>query len=451
MKLRTLIEAKIAGTTVLGRGGLRRLKAEKRAWVALVAVVGIAAAALAVGFLVFTNFRLIASIGAEIGRAEIVFLPAVVMVWVLGFFVAFPVMLSTLYFSRDARLLLALPIRPTQIVAANAAIGYFVLLGLEAVVMLTAFIAYAPYAGSAFLAQAVLTALVVPLLPLAVSILAAALLTRLVDVSRFRVGLEAAGMLLLTVGLVAIQGFFSRAAAGDTEALALVEGIAGFAAQFESRFPPVAWLARAMAATGWSAGLVVSGALGAAAASVAVIVVGRDYTRAVIAASESRKARPRSVGKAPMAQRPVWRALLAREIAILRSNSAFLFETAGEVAIFPILLAIFAFATPGELMTMIRDVVVAGGPIGVLAAFGALVLMGSLNTVAASGISREGRLVALSRALPLSGADHMRGKLALHIVLFYSSFVVNSAILVAIMRLDAWVVVIFAVAGYAFV
>ncbi|MEA5032224.1 MAG: hypothetical protein VB025_08760 [Sphaerochaeta sp.] len=127
--------------------------------------------------------------------------------------------------------------------------------------------------------------------------------------------------------------------------------------------------------------------------------------------------------------------LVRREYAIINEHSAFKMELYGEAVIPLILVVVYAISgVIGEFKVMLE-------PVFRLDTFpmivtGALLLTSSLSMMSGTSYSREGKLLALSRTMPLEGASFVRGKMAAHLMLFYSTYLIFSLAALAIFRLE---------------
>ncbi|MFW6289029.1 MAG: hypothetical protein ACOC2Q_04545, partial [Spirochaetota bacterium] len=247
MQTSTLLKAKIEGTTFFG-GGLDRLRERDRLWVLPLAIAGIAVGLVAVVALLYQNYRAMAALGASVGSPDLPLYLAAVATWVLVFVLGFPIAISVLYFSRDTRLLASLPIAPIRIVAANAGLLYLYALPVAIIVFVPGLVAAwggISDAGTGilqYIAVSAPTVVSLPLVPLALSVLFVTALTRAVNLSRYRTGLEAIGMLLVVLLLVGFQLLLSRSlAAGEGDPAAIADALGSFVVRIQAAVPPALW------------------------------------------------------------------------------------------------------------------------------------------------------------------------------------------------------------------
>jgi ABC-2 type transport system permease protein len=438
MRTVSLLATKLRATTVFSGASVHQLRERDQLWVVPLAGVGILVALATMIFMLYQNYALMALLGLETGTPELPLVIATVLAWALAFVVGFPLALSILYFSRDGQLLASLPLRPGQIVAANTGLLYLYMLPVSVLVFVPALVAFFVAGGvSAWGVVAGALALVVmPLVPLGISILLVTGLVRIVNLSRFRTALEAMGMVLLVVMLIGVQLILSRSFAEGGDLVSLSAALADTLERVVSLIPPARWLARGVlpGGVGW---LAVGAAFSAAVIALCAAVVRAGYLRR-IATHEATRTRRGGAGRARLPQqRGVLHALVAREVRVLSSNSTFLFESVGEILVFPILLIVFRFAVPDVLVDQFLPFL-QGTPYVLPALLALLVLLAGINSVSSSAISREGALFDLSLSLPVGGATQARGKLATYLLLFWPALAINAAIAVSILRLPWW-------------
>jgi len=450
-----LVSATIRGTTVFSADGLRDLARRQKPWVLVLAAFGLLVGVAAFAVSLVGVFAGIAAVGAAAGHPELALFYALLMAWLLLFVTGIPIALSVLAYSKDLRLLRVLPVRPSQIVAAKGVLLYLYALPMSTLVLVPAIAVSARALGSpAFWIAAAAHLAVSPLVPVALSVFVVLALMRLVDLSRFRTALEVAGMAVGVVLVIGMQTFLQR-----TMVATMSGGQFSSPTEFPDLFatlapalPPVAWAARSFVAGVGPLPLAASIGLALACAAAAFAVAPLGFLRDEGERS-ARARRRRGAGAAASAALDgagsVTRSLLGRELAILGSNSTFIFEAVGEVLILPILLCVYAFLLPretsGQALAFIASVPWSGP-----ALLGVLVLMTNLTTVSPTSISREGRLFGLSLSIPVAGRVQAKAKLALHMILYGAAFLLDCAIAVVLFEIPPVSLVYYLPAGLAF-
>jgi ABC-2 type transport system permease protein len=454
MRIVSLLKAKLEGTTFLG-GGIRRLRDRNQLWIVPIAVLGIAVGLVGIITLLYQNYRAMAIIGQAMGAPALPLTLAVVVTWVLTFVLGFPIAISVLYLSRDTRLLATLPIPAYRIVGANAGLLYLYALPVAILLFVPALVA--GYGGVIaagappllFWTSSVLITLALPIVPLALSVLVVTVITRLVNLSRYRTGLEALGMVLIVVLLVGFQLALSRTMMAQEEGVPMTEALRSVVESVRGAVPPAQWYAQAFV-PGGAVALVLSliGTVGIGVVAISAVQAGylRQLSNQTVTHTRRRRSTP---GTMPNQHPPVV-SLVMREIKLLTSNSTFLFESAGEVFVFPIILLILRVATPGEVLNEVRPFLEQSDYLLPIVT-GALVLFAGINSVSSAALSREGKSFDLSLSLPLNGATQVGAKILTYLVLFGSAFLVNSILAVWILARPWWTAVAIFLTGLPFI
>ena len=447
MTVTALLKHKLSATTVFSGASLRQLRQRDQLWILPLAGVGIVVALGGFVYMAFVNYQGFAALGAAVGRPELALYIATVVTWVLVFLVGFPVVLSVLYFSRDLRLLAALPLREWSIVLANLGQIYLYALPVAMVTFIPAIVAStgAVQFGAAFVVSTVLHVVTLPLVPLALSALVVSLLMRLVNLGRYRTALEALGMVMVVGVIIVFQMVISRTAIEGMSGGGVPQAMFDLVLRIASAVPPAEWVARSFLA-GQPGSLLLSLALSVAAFGAGAWVVQLGYLRLIASQSAvPRRSARRGTLELPRGRSPM-RALVGRELKLISSNSTFLFESVGEVLIFPLILVIFRVSLPAEFIDEFMPALT-GAPYLLAILAGVLLLMAGINSVSSAALSREGRSFDLSLTLPLSGGAQVTAKLLTYYGLFLPAFALNSVLAVSLLRLPWWNAVVLFAAG----
>jgi ABC-2 type transport system permease protein len=182
---------------------------------------------------------------------------------------------------------------------------------------------------------------------------------------------------------------------------------------------------------------------------ITVLIVQGGFVRQIIESGSVRGGSHHTASTGLPEPHSPMQALIRRELRLMTSNSTFLFESIGELAVFPILLLVFRFSMPGEAMDEIRPLL-QNNDVLVPALFGVLLLLAGINTITAAGLSREGKSFNLSLSIPVPGRVQAGAKIITYLILFGGAFVVNAAIAVSITQLSWWLVPLYSVAALPF-
>jgi ABC-2 type transport system permease protein len=443
MKTLTLAEATLRGTTWISTDGLRELGRRDRLWVLPIAGLGILVGLAVIEFMLVGVYRSLLAAGQATGHPEMVIFYGLLGSWAFLFITAIPLALSVLYYSTDLKLLLTLPLRPLSIMGAKGLLLYIYCLPVNFALFIPALWLYAASAGisAALVVSAAIALFLLPLLPLSLAVLLVLALMKAVNLSRYRVALEVAGMALGITLLIGMQVLLSRTTiasldAGSSQALT---GFSGMYDRVAGALPPVAWAARAFVSGSGPMPLLLILAVTAALFVIVMLLAPINFARGVMERREAGGERRRA-GLADAAfiagrslPRSVVRRLVGREWAVLSSNSTFIFEAIGELLVLPLVLGVYGLILPramvGQAMRFITAMPVLG-----LALMGVVVLMTSLTTVSSTSLSREGKRIGLSLCLPIPGRLQVRAKLYFHLLFFSTAYVVDLVIVWVLFR-----------------
>ncbi len=279
-----------------------------------------------------------------------------------------------------------------------------------------------PAAAGAYWIRAALTYLLLPVIPLAIVSLLVVGLMRLVNFGRKKDALILAGSLILMSGAIGFQFWINRSVGAAPDRAAVLRFLAapdGLIQQIGSKFPPSIWASKALAfgtsAPGpWNA--LLSAGVSLLLFAGLFLAARRFFYRGLIGLSEQ-TARRRALSRDRLERRvhsglrPV-QAIFERELRIMNRTPIFLLNGVLSVILIPILFVVMwntgkRASDAAALMALLRS---ADVTIAVIAAALFMTVSGSLNGTASSAFSREGSQFWMSKVIPVSPADQVRGK-----------------------------------------
>jgi ABC-2 type transport system permease protein len=343
------------------------------------------------------------------------------LVLVFGFYYV----ISAFYFSRDLEILVPLPLAPSQVLLSK----FTVILVNEyltvSLLVLPVVITYGVLSrgGWAYWIRAVLTYLLLPVIPLAVVSLLVVGLMRLVNFGRKKDALILAGSLLLMSMAIGAQFMINRSVGAAPDRAAVIRFLTapdGLVQQIGAKFPPSIWASKALAfGTAGSGPLNAALSIGTALLLFAGLFLAarRYFYRGLIGLSE-RTARRRALSRDRLERRvhsgprPI-RAIFERELRIMNRTPIFLLNGVLSVILIPILFVVMwntgkRASDAAALLALVRS---ADATVAVIAAALFMTISGSLNGTASSTFSREGGQFWMSKVIPVSPADQVRAKL----------------------------------------
>jgi ABC-2 type transport system permease protein len=371
---------------------------------------------------VFMNLSMYAAL-KPVGLQGLLLLNASIMgaliVFVIGFFTA----LSTYCASKADVSLLALPIDGRSLLGAKMIMVYLSDFALAVFFIAVAAVIYAvkEAPGASFYIGALLTALAVPLVPIATIYL---IIVPLLLVARPLRNRSAVMMLGGIVGIafsLAFNYYIQSASMRMGDSVWLLKNFAGpdaLLARIGSSYPPalLAWKSMTSGLSGPLYGLA-NLALGFGAAALVALALGRVYAKSLLGFDEQRVKRvvaTRAYFSDSFRRSPPLLALFRREVRLMNREPAYLLNGPFIIILMPVIMAVgFAImAQNGNAMAAIGPLKAAlsAGPWAMLAsaAFGAF--LGSSTSITSSALSRDAKALPYLKALPLSYRDFMLAK-----------------------------------------
>lgn len=344
----------------------------------------------------------------------------ILMVQVLAIVFGFFALISIFYFSTDLDLLVPLPIRESHILAAKFINVTLTEYAPGLLLFVPALAAYGQYVGLSILGwfSAVVVFLLLPIIPLSIMGIGTVTLMRGLN-RRHRDVLIVLASLLMVGGILYFQYTLQSSLMNEIPMEDIINNRIDLIWLLGSFFPPSIWATRAIAqagsGVGWANLLYL---LSASALSFALFMaVGqRVFYGGLVGGSEKdRKGQAitahllekRAVQRTPL------RALFAREWNLFIRVPIWVMNGFLAVIIIPLTL-FFPATTAGrsipELAAMVHFAN-NGLFLSALAVAAMIGLLGSLNTLASTSVSREGKHLWISRSLPVPAQYQVLAKL----------------------------------------
>lgn len=390
----------------------RYLKKKERLWEPLLLTLALGPVFIMGIVLIWTLTESFYIFGLGVNQPQLPLIYGTLMVSVLALFFGFLSILSTFYFSQDLSLLIPLPLRSWEILAAKFSVvltGQYV---LNAVILLPLWLRYALLAKMSFsyFIVALLTFLVLPILPLALVSVVTILLMRLVNLSRYKDKLTLIGGIILLIVVFGGQYLLQQSfGSGDPQALleqVLIE-LDGLIYLVGKVFPPSIWAAQAMAyssqAQGWL-NLFKLVTVSTLTLAILYFLADRFFLQSIVSGLEGSKGRERKhfeqLSQKP--QQPLLRLAQLESKLFLRDPGFALNGLVGYVLLpFFAVLPFFGKkleGNPFELLQLndLPPLLIMGG----IALFFAV--MTAMSMISSTTFSREGKYLWIIKSLPLS-------------------------------------------------
>ena len=367
--------------------------------------------------------------GYSLGQPEFIFTLAAVVfsMMVLVFGIAF--VMSTFYFSQDLSLLIPLPFSPHEIIGAKFVTvlvqEYLTVIPL----MLPVIIIYGTgvQAGLYFWLAALVTTLLLPIIPLTIVSIAVLAIMRVTNLGKRKDFLRIVGMTLLIILLLGFNYFVTRLTAmSQAELMNLIFAREGLARLVSRVYPPALIFTRALAAEGLSAvlNLLLFAALSLAGVALTLFSAERLFYRGLIGGEEvsARKSisSEQLTKKITQTSSPVW-AIVRREIKIIMRTPVYLLNSVGVTVVMPLAMVVPLLAGDAvdPLLSLLQTV-----QSRLLLNLGGAALIGftaAFAPAASSSFSREGRQFWISQVMPVSPREQINGKIIYSLLLAISA------------------------------
>ncbi len=330
-------------------------------------------------------------------------------------------LLGLVFGARDTELYAALPVRPRSVFLAKFSMVYLTELAFLLFLLVPIGVLFGTGMGLGwtFYARLLLAALVIPVVPLALSSILVMPLMRLVTLSKrrdmFMLIISIAFMLLMVFGQLILSSQSGRLMGDPSQAMALLTDSEAMLRAMLRYFPPALWAESVIMGGGAGAAVDALKLLFTCAASLtlALLLSSKLYYRGALAQLEAAKSgRSKRYKKASVKAGSPFRAFFFKELKLLLRTPIYAMNQLTGVIIFPIML-IGLKLTSGEGFDGMLGLVFSGGrnvsAVLTLAAFMAFVTL--VNPGASTLFSREGRSVWITQTVPVPIATQLSGRL----------------------------------------
>jgi len=389
----------------------------------------------------------LSSVLVSAGQPGLAVVIAVMVGQMFVFFMGISHLMSTLYYSNDLETLQALPLTPWQIMSSKVLVVHLGELFFAAIIVLPFLITLGlKLQVMEYWIYALIVFLLVPSVPIALSLLFVVLLMRITSRSKKRDFFRVLFGLLLFVFIIGFQYLNVNLSRYGPQYLVsrllerngLVQAVAGF-------YPLLKWAAWALTGGGVMARL--SGLLLYAAVSLGSLILITSLSQIWFLGGVGREVRsakkPLTEGKDGAKARAVLKvhspamAVLLRDHRVLVRTPNFFLTSLLNLLVFPLIL-LFGYISGGKAITSLLPAIGEAriaDAIG-LSAVGAHGLFVGLNQIASTAVSREGRLFWFSKMIPVSPREQIRGKLWYSMCYAFIQLIIMIVALAFLLRLD---------------
>ncbi len=398
-----------------------RIRKREKMWQPLLMLLVILYGFGVLAFLFSKLADVLVMVGMQFGQPEIAFTLSIVAIQLVVLILGLFLVISTFYFSNDLSILVPLPLRPSHIFTGKLATVMINEYLMAAFLFAPTVIAYTRFAGGglSYWLTLIIVFLLLPLLPLTISSVLALGLMKVIN-RRHRDTLMVIGSLIMVVLTLGINVFIQVNVDNDPAVLQeLLTSRYGLIETVGSHFPGSVWATKAIAlagsAQGWlNLGLFV--AIAVAAVLLLMAIAERLFFAGLIGGDEViRKSRQLSRAQWESQTRPrsVFSALFWREWKLFLRTPIYALNGFLGALIMPIALIMPLLAQGSGQLAEATVFLQAepGTTIAALAIAAVIILLGALNTIASTSISREGKLFYISKMIPVPAETQARAKL----------------------------------------
>ena len=396
------------------------------------------------GMLVVLEYNLFQGF-VKMGEPEMMLGLVCLLCAMLTLFTSFFFVLSTLFFSRDVQFVSSLPITSRGILMAKMTMVMLSEAGIAILVCLPTILLYGIQCsmGVAFYLKALLIVPLIPAIPLAISTLLSFLLIRISGLWKRRESVTT----IASFVLMAVFIFFEMklTSSGGDESMTewmtqLLLKQRHMLQMLTSMYPPAGWMANALVLTGVQGWLytllfiVVGGGL----ISLFAFVFGGSYQRLAVKQEEimtrlnAQSKRRVTNAKTRSPEMALYRREV-REIFTVPINAS---NCLAGAVLFPI-VAVFTYSNVSNADSVMDGIsqLMKLAPSALYCAIVTAVMMmiGSVNMAAATSVSREGKLNAFFRTIPVDGTTRLRAKLWMSMTISFISLIPMTILLCALL------------------
>lgn len=344
--------------------------------------------------------------------------------------------MAVFYYAGDTERYLSLPIKPVEILTAKffTTVVYEYIISFIAVLPVFCIYGVKSGAGPIFYLYSIIVALLIPIIPIALAALPVMLLMRFTRFFRNRDAVNLFFMMLLVVVIMVFQISFSDLVGnlgGDKNLIAgaLTDKLQEISGSVGNAFVGTSFAATAVAQSHLLSGLLnlLFFALCTLAVFILFIIAGDIlYFKGVLGLSQTATGKKMTLSemKQKVRQSSVWGSLMRKDFLIILRTPVFFLNNLFMVFFLPIALAIFAaspelindpkMAAMGNFIQSLSfNMQSPESSMAIFAAFAGGALMGSMNSIAASALSREGRNFNIMKIIPVSFHTQIYAKVGL--------------------------------------
>ena len=401
---------------------------KKRLWEPIVIAVALIPTA---AFLVYGYISLLSATFdqmAPLGQSHIILTFAIAISSILVLFFGIFWIISTFYFSKDLEKLVPLPVSSTALLMsrlASVVINEYLTL---AITFLPAILVYGIKSGGGvgYYLISIVIFLLLPIIPLAIASLVALFIMRFVNLKKFKTVLTFVGVTAFLAAYFWFQYSITKVPI-DADASIFLQMLFvaqdGIVRMISKIFPPSLWATFSITLSFfWDGLLNFLKFFGLTTGMVILVgIVGRKLFNVSLQGGQQedsgrKKAVEYKSGDAILSPAiDAKRAIAKRDLRVFLRNTVFLLNQGMSAIIFPGLLLVYSMGSMGDIQGIQEFAVYLTAPqfaaYRILIMSACIIIITAMSGVASTSFSREGMDFSVSKIIPMSAVDQVKGKL----------------------------------------
>ena len=363
----------------------------------------------------------------QIGLEGLFLNNAILMTGMFGFFLGIFLVINEFFYSKNLSLLISLPLKPKEILGAKTILIMIDLLWISFLILLPSLLIFGIKTGADFIYWISMFFILAfsQLFPVIIQLVVLMPLSRYINFGKHKDFFIYFMSIILLVGVLGFQFFLTNDLAGsdfsEEKMIQILSNPQGMISQLGKGYPPAFFGVKALINTGiervwWLLLFIVMHLSGL---YLALLIGEKTYYQTYLKLQDHYGGKERSYSPLAVEElstvEDTFSALLRREWRYFLRIPSFAFNGFGNVIIFPVLIVIFYFAKNNpefqQLFVFLDHSKKYFVPVGILLG----TLVGSMNMLASTVFSREGKMLSELKILPVDDNVIFKAKL-LHVM-----------------------------------
>lgn len=369
---------------------------------------------------------------------------AILITGMFGFFLGIYLVINEFFFTKDLNLLMSLPLKPKEILGAKTILVMIDLLWISLLFLLPSLLIFGVKTGADILYWITMVCVLVfsQMFPVIIQMIVLLPISRYINFGKHKDFLIYFMSILLVVVVIGFQFYATNDLAGsqlsEEKMIELLSNPQGLISQLGKGYPPAFIGVKALVSQGpqrifWFFLFILMHVIGF---YVALFIGEKTYYTTYQKFQDHYYGKEGKTDHLTLENSSVkedqFSALFRREWRYFLRTPSFAFNGFGNVIVFPVLIVIFSFAKNNPEFQQIFDFIINAKeyiiPVGILLG----TTVGAMNMLASTIFSREGKLLAELRVLPVDSGTVFKTKL-LHVMAMSTVGPLSMALILALL------------------